>query len=315
MRDSRIVVVGGSGFIGSRLAIALSLARAAVVVADRRAPPPDLPAACEVHLVDVTRPGELDGVVRGARTVFLLAAHLAKRCEANPAAALRTNVEGTENVLRSILKTGTRPRVVFMSSGSVYSRAARYPVDEEGETEAATVYAASKLAGEALVRAAAASGGLTVVVLRPFTVYGPGPASGARGHFVADWIERASTGRPVTVHGDGRQTVDLTHVTDLVAACGLAARLPLEPGETKVFNVGSGRETAVAEVAVWIRDVLPSVRIRFAESPRRVPPRQCADLRLATDVLGYSPRVAPEDGIKDLLSARLRRPAHKAATA
>jgi nucleoside-diphosphate-sugar epimerase len=315
MHRWRIVVVGGSGFIGSRLAIALNEARADVVVADRTDPPGDLPPECDVLLVDVTRPGDLDAVVRGAGTVFLLAAHLAKRCEANPVAAWRTNVDGVENVLRSILKSGARPRVVFMSSGSVYSSKAPYPVDEEGETEATTVYEASKLAGEALVRTAAAAGGLTGVVLRPFTVYGPGPASGARGHFVADWIERASAGRPLTVHGDGRQTVDLTHVSDLVSACRLAATLRLEPGETKVFNVGSGRETAVAEVASWIHDVLPAVDVRFAESPRLLPPRQFADLSLASELLGYSPRVAPEDGIKELLAARLGRSTGEAVPA
>jgi UDP-glucose 4-epimerase len=306
MSDRRVVIVGGSGFIGSRLAVALAKTEAEVVVADRVAPPDDVPPTCEVRLVDVARPGGLDAAVAGAGTIFLLAAQLAKRCEESPAAAWRTNVGGTENVLRSVLETGARPRIVFVSSGSVYSPGAPQPTVEDADTAATSVYAASKLAGEALVRTAAAAGA-SAVVLRPFTVYGPGPASGARGHFVADWIERAAAGRFLTVHGDGRQTVDLTHVSDLVAACGLAARLPLATGETRVFNVGSGRETAVAEVAAWIRDVLPAVRIGFAESPRRVPPRQFADLRLARKELGYAPRVAPEQGIKDLLAARLRR--------
>ncbi len=304
--SARIVVVGGCGFIGSRLAISLASAGADVTVLDLASPPPDLARLCHVEARDVTVRDSLRGAVDGASAVYLCAGLLAKRCDEQPARGWAVNVTGTVNVLSEVLETGRRPRVVFLSSGMVYSsRPARHPVAEDAPTEARDLYTASKLAGERIVASAAEAGRIRASVLRLFTVYGPGPASGRRGHFVAGWIERAAEGGPLTIFGDGRQTVDLTHVDDVVQACRLAATVVFTDAGCRAYNVGSGTETRVCDVARWMCEALPSLTVTTgARSTRKVLRRQFGDIARARAELGYAPSVRPEKGITSLLSAR-----------
>ena len=307
---SRVVVVGGCGFIGSRLAISLASAGADVTVLDLATPPPDLVPHCRVEARDITVRDSLRGALEDADAVYLCAGLLAKRCDEEPERGWAVNVTGTVNVLSEALETGGRPRIVFLSSGTVYSSTtARHPVAEDAPTETRDLYTASKLAGEQIVAAAAEAGRLRAAVLRLFTVYGPGPASGRRGHFVAGWIERAVEGVPLTVVGDGEQTVDLTHVDDVVQACRLAATIAISDG-CRLYNVGSGTETCVRDVARWIRLALPSLTVTTgARSARTMLRRQFGDISRARAELGYAPSVTPEEGITSLLSERRERAA------
>jgi nucleoside-diphosphate-sugar epimerase len=163
----------------------------------------------------------------------------------------------------------------------------------------------SKLAGEGVVATAAAAGAFSAVVLRLFTVYGPGPASGERGHLIAGWAECATEGRAVTIFGDGEQTVDLTHVSDVVAACRLAAAVPAADGDCRLFNIGSGTETRVRDIADWMHEVLPSLTVTRVTPRWSAPARQFGDIGRARSELGYSPAVAPEEGLRSLLLERL----------
>lgn len=302
------VVVGGCGFIGSCLARSLAASGGDVTVLDLAPPPPELVSLCRVERRDVTDSQSLRGAFDGADVVYLCAALLAKQCAARPDVGWAVNVGGTVNVLSGILASGQRPRVVFLSSGAVYAgAAARYPVAEDGPTEARDLYTSSKLAGEHIVASAAQAGQLGASALRLFTVYGAGPASGRRGHFVASWIERAAEGRPLTIVGDGTQTIDLTHVDDVVHACRLAVEAPVAEGECRTYNVGSGTETRISDVARWLCEVVPSLRVTNVPPEGRILTRQFADLARAGAELGYSPRVRPEDGITSLVRERLGR--------
>jgi nucleoside-diphosphate-sugar epimerase len=301
----RIAVVGGCGFIGSRLGIAMSAAGNDVTVLDVAPPPPDLAASCRVETCDVTVPGSLRGALEDADAVYLAAALLAKQCGERPGRAWAVNVAGTSHVLSEIVAAGRRPHVVFLSTGTVYaSPAARYPVPEDAQTTARDLYTASKLAAEQIVASAAAAGSFPATLLRLFTVYGPGPASGRRGHFVAGWLERAAADLPLRISGDGTQTIDLTHVDDVVAACRVATSLPGVDGACRVFNVGSGTETRVRDVARWMREVVPSLTVVRVPPRWSAPARQFGDIRRASAELGYSPAVQPEAGIKSLLRER-----------
>jgi nucleoside-diphosphate-sugar epimerase len=306
--NERVAVVGGCGFIGSRLALALAGARADVTVLDVAPPPPGLDDRCRVEQGDLTDPGSLRGTLADASVVYLAGALLAKECDEHPERCFAVNVAGTANALGEIVAGGGHPRVVFLSTGTVYaSPADRYPVPEDAATRPANLYAATKLAGEQIVASAAAAGGFSAVVLRLFSVYGPGPAAGERGHLVAGWVECAAEGRPVTVFGDGTQTVDLTHVNDVVEACLLAADVPLESRECRTYNVGSGTETRVRDLARWLGEVEPSVEIVSVRPRWGAPTRQLGDIGRAAAELRYVPSVAPEEGVKPLLQERLGR--------
>ena len=303
---TRAVIAGGCGFIGSRLANALAHAGVDVTVFDIASPPPDLDRRCTVEERDTTDPGSIRGALATADVVFLLAANLAKLCEEDPARGWDTNVIGTANVLREAVLRGRRPRIVFASSAAVYdAETAPLPVPETAPLRPVGLYAASKLAGEQLVAAAAATRRLSAVIFRPFSVYGHGPACGARGHFVAGWLERAASGLPLTIFGDGSQTVDLTYVDDAVIALCAAAYYPLRTGLCATYNLGGGAETPVRDVARWISEAVPSIRVDCVPPTRPAPVRQLADLSRVRMDLGYEPRAVPEIEIKRLAQARI----------
>lgn len=305
--SGRAVIVGGCGFIGSRLANALARQGVAVTVLDVAPPPFDLDSRCGIERRDIREERQLRGVFDGADTVFALAAKLVKLCEEDPAAGWATNVTGLRNVLEETLRSGHRTRIVFTSSAAVYDRGVPVPTPETASVYPRGVYGASKVAGEGMVAAAAATAPEgSAVVIRPFTVYGPGPASGARGHFIAHWVELATKGAPLSLHRGGEQTVDLGHVDDVVRALDAARRAVVRPGHCAIYNVSSGVETRVADVARWMQEVLPAVRISNAPAPRESPARQRADLARARAELGFEPRISPEAGVKSLLAERLR---------
>ncbi len=306
-RHGRAAIVGGCGFIGSRLANALARQGVVVTVIDVAEPPADLDPRCSIEHRDITDGRQLRGAFGGTDTVFALAAKLVKLCEEDPAVGWATNVTGLRNVLEETLRSERGIRVVFTSSAAVYARGVPVPTPETASLHPRGVYGASKVAGEGMVAAAAAATrDGSAVVVRPFTVYGPGPASGARGHFIAHWIEQATTGAPLSLHYGGEQTVDLGYVDDVVRALQAARVASLPPGQCATYNVSSGIETRVADVARWMRDVLPALRTSSAPSPRESPARQCADIGRARAELGFEPRTLPEAGVKSLLAERLR---------
>ena len=298
-------MIGGSGFIGSRLTAALVETGADVTVLDLEPPPASLESRCRSVRVDIAVPGELRGLLAEVDTVFLTAARLAKLCDEDPTGGWEVNAVGVRNVVAALAANGRCPRVIFTSSGTVYrSPAPTYPTPESAPLQARDTYTAAKIEAERTLARASRQGALSAVVLRPYTVYGPGPASGKRGHFVALWIERALAGRPLVVHGDGRHTVDLTHVDDVVRA-GLAA-MSLDT-RFCVLNVGSGTETTLLELAQWMRTVVPTVELRRTPS-RGGPKRRLGDVRLADQLLGWQPAVRPRDGITELLKSLARSP-------
>jgi UDP-glucose 4-epimerase len=288
-------ITGGCGFIGSRLALALCDDGVEVRVADIAPPPPDVRRRCAIAPIDIRDPAALRGAFDGAAVVFHCAALLSRGCDLDRDAGWDTNVAGTAHVLDEVARAGV-PRVVFVSTGGVYA-GQDPPVHEGSGVVARTLYAATKLAGEAMVAAGAMRSGASAVVLRLFTVYGPGPASGRRGHFIAGWLERMLRGEPLIVHGSGAQTVDATHVEDVVRAMQLALAVPVPAGEHRVYNIGSGRETAVIDIARWFRAVDPHVELRHLPPRASTPARQLADIRRARSELGYVPAIDPRAGI------------------
>lgn len=295
---SRVALVGGSGFIGTRLAAALAGRGAEVTVLDRERP--RAPGAAWVHC-DVRLPGLGGAPLAGYDAVFLLAALLAKRCGETPEEGWRTNVAGVGNAVEALRQAGGAPRVVFFSSAMVYAPGCPPCVAEDAPLEGAGLYGHGKVFGERLLEAAADTLGWDVAVLRPFTVYGPGPAAGERGHFVARWMELARAGVPLTVHGDGTQTLDLVHLDDVAAICAAVLDRPRVAGRFQAFNVGSGRETSVLQLAGWFRDALPGVRVEHQPERRGPFERRFADVGRAGAELGWHPRVDPRDGIAALL--------------
>lgn len=254
------LVTGGAGFIGSHLVEELVARGARVRILDNfssgrwenLAPVAD---AVEVVEGDVT---DLEAVLEASRGVEFVLHHAAiasvARSVQDPIETQRVNVEGTLNVLLGARQAAVK-RFVFASSAAVYGDAARLPLTEETPHRSLSPYAASKSAGEAYVEAFGTSFGLPAVSLRYFNVYGPrqDPASPYSG-VITKFVAALRNGQAPTIFGDGLQTRDFVYVGDVVRANLVACACEGAVGQ--VFNVASGRQTSILQLAHMLGEVL-----------------------------------------------------------
>jgi UDP-glucose 4-epimerase len=302
---SRVTLIGGSGLIGTGLCQSMCSIGDRVTVLDLVPPDPSVADRVEYRPFDIRSQAHVDAIEPCDR-VYLLASLLGKRCTEDPVNGWATNVIGITHVVHALTRWSTPPTVCFLSSAAVYQASnGSAPITECHATAATGLYAASKLVGECLLRGAGSSAGLRSYILRPFTVYGPGPSSGFKGHFLANWMERCLDGRPLVVHGDGSQSIDLVHVSDLAALCRLADDSEFASTSAPCLNVGCGIETPLLEVARLMRQIRPAAKIEFEPGTRPTQHRNFADISLARQLLGYEPRISPGDGLRQLLGSRL----------
>jgi len=303
----KVVVTGGAGFIGSHLARSLVERGAHVTVVDnfstgRRSNLADVEGAIEVVTASTLEPLRLGRVMRGADHVFHLAAVLGvKRTWEEPVRVIHENLVGTQNVLRAASDAGVRS-VVLASSSEVYGDGSP-PYSEEGTPAAPrTGYAAAKLTEEKMAEAFTLETGLKTACLRYFNVYGSGQECSAYGFVAAIFCDRVRASLPPTVFGDGTQTRDFTFVGDIVEGTLLAAE---RGGDHEVLNLGTGVETSVNDLAAAILVAAGRPDLQPLHAPPRADEvrRRVADASKARRLLGWSPRVSLEDGLRRTLLA------------
>ena len=298
----KCVVTGGCGFIGTHLVDRLvSLGHRVIVLDDlstgslERLNPSAKPLYGSVADVDV-----VVSATQGAEVVFHTAAWARiERSVADPVGTHAVNVTGTLNVLRAA-QINSVGRVINSSSSSVYGDQATHLMREDMTPNPKSPYALQKLMGEQYAEVFARLFGLTVVSLRYFNVYGPGqPSEGAYSLVIPRFLRMRAEGNPLTVYGDGTQTRSYTHVSDVVEANVLAATAELPAGKHTALNIGAGQETSVNEIAAAIggpvQHIVPNPRREFEEA------RKAADCSLAASLIGWEPRIAFAEGVKELL--------------
>ncbi len=297
----RVAIIGGCGFIGSRLALSLAESGYSTVTLDIAPTPDDLSKRCRVVYSDIRSKQALRGLLDEFDAVFLFAAVLQKGFDADVRNGGGTNVEGVLNVLAELKNARRRPSVIFASTGGVYECVAgSCPTPEDYPKKPENAYSASKLAGEIFISNVAQTYGFSAFVLRFFTVYGPGPSSGRRGHFIASCLERIGAGLPLIIHGNGQQTRDFTHVSDVVRACHKVLAAPATPGKLAAYNIGSGQETSVCQIAEWMSEEIPGVCMQFDPAIVPRPFRYIGDINRARQKLGYEPQIMAENGMREL---------------
>ena len=305
---ARVLVTGITGFAGSHLAEHL-LFRADEVhgLAHEDPPFPNLAGIAErvrIHRGDITSLDDTKRALADAdpdAVIHLAGIAVPTLASADPLAAVRVNVLGTATLLAAL---ADRPalRLVVASSADVYGAPDRVPVTEDASLQPENVYAATKVAAEALARDSASRDRAPVIILRPANQNGPRQQPGLAASAFAKQIAEAEAGlaEPVVRHGRLDAQRDFLDVRDMATAYAAALAL----GEGGTYNVGSGRATAISEVLETLL-AMSRIPVRAELDPTRV--RGGAPTRLALDSTrfrqrtGWSPRITLADSLRDTL--------------
>jgi UDP-glucose 4-epimerase len=302
---SDVLVTGGAGFIGSHLGEALLARGDRVVVADdlSTGTRSHVPAGAELAEVDVADADAFRRALDGRRfdTVFHVAGQASIATSfANPERDLRVNVGGTLNVLDWCVAAGV-PRLLFASSMTVYGEPETVPTPESAACRPVSYYGVTKYAAERYVQTTASrpDADLDVASLRMFNVYGErqslsNPYQGVLAIFIGNVVR----GEPITIHSDGAQTRDFVYVGDVVDAWLRVLDTP--SSSDQVYNVGSGRETSVSELAAAVLSGFGETdwELRHAPEQRGDQRRSAADVSALAEATGWQPTTTLEEGMR-----------------
>jgi len=302
--DKNVLVTGAGGFIGSHLTERLvelgAKTRAFVRYSSTGSwgwlDQSPLKNDIEVVLGDIRDQDTVIHAVAGVDVVFHLAALIAIPYSYQaPLSYVRTNVEGTLNVLQAVQRAESEV-VVHTSTSEVYGTARTVPIDENHPLQGQSPYSASKIGADKIAESFHLSFGLPVVTVRPFNTFGPRQSARA---VIPTIITQALNGSEIRL-GNLEPTRDLNFVADTVDGFIKAAETPKAIGET--INLGSGREISIRDLAALIlklmnRDIpiaLEGARVRPENSEVD---RLCADSRKGQSILGWTPKYSLEDGL------------------
>ena len=292
-----VLVTGGAGFIGSHLVDALITAGLRVRTIDNFATGRrDLVnRAAELVEGDIRDASSIADAFDGVDTVFHTAAlPRIPLSIAKPVETHMTNVVGTLNVLMAARDHKVR-RVVYSGSSSVYGNQPNMPLVETMTPNPLNPYALQKYVSEEYARMFHRLFAMQTITLRYFGVYGPRmPQEGSYVLAIAAFLKARREGRPLEIHGDGEQTRDFTHVSDVVSANALAMDCKIADG--RALNVGRGENVSLNRIAAMIGG--PTVHHEGRPGDIR---DTLADRTEAERVLGWRPRVSIEEGIAELL--------------
>ena len=310
IEGQRCLVTGGAGTIGSTIVDQLVAADAAeVVVLDNfvRGRRENLAGALgsgNVLVVegDIRDRQLVTALMAGTDLVFHQAAIRITQCAEDPRLALEVLVDGTYEIVEAAADAGVR-KVVAASSASVYGLAEEFPTAERHHPYANdTLYGAAKTFNEGLLRSFHAMRSLDFVILRYFNVYGPRmDIHGLYTEVLIRWMERIEAGLAPLILGDGTQTMDFVFTGDIARANLLAASAD---ATDEVFNIGSGTETSLTELAQALLRVMGSDLTLEFGPPRGVNgvTRRLADVSSAAERLGWKAEVSLDEGLRRLVA-------------
>ena len=317
IRGNKVVVIGGAGLIGSHTVDLLTQTDVGeIVIYDNfvRGTHENLAAALRDPRVkifeaggDVTQTDTLRAAIDGAEGVFHFAALWLLQCHEFPRTAFDVNVRGTFNVMEACVAANVK-RLVYSSSASVYGDAVEEPMTEEHPFNNKNFYGATKICGEAMLRAFHHRYGLNYVGLRYMNVYGPRQDyQGAYIAVIMKMLDAIDRGEGPTILGDGSEAFDFVAVEDCAKAnlCAMKSE-----ANDRFYNVGTGKRTSLKEIAEKL------LALTGSNQPIQYAPRSQATLvrnRIGSPVkarkeIGFDAEIALDDGLQRLI---VWRKAHK----
>ena len=293
-----VLVTGGAGFIGSHVTEGLLARGHRVLVVDdlssgRRE---NLPQEAELHVLDVRSPEAAQLVEKAG--VQVLVHHAAqmdvRRSTREPAFDAEVNILGTLNLLEAAVRGGVRQVIFASTGGAIYGEQEAFPATEDHPTRPLSPYGVAKLAAERYLEYYHHEHGLDATCLRYANVYGERQNPHGEAGVVAIFATRLLAGETPTINGDGLQTRDYVHVSDVVAA-NLAALG--RPG-FNTYNVGTGVETTVVEIYEGLRAATGSNLVAGHGPPSPGEQRRsCIDSARIREELGAAPSTSLESGL------------------
>ena len=305
--NSKILVTGGAGFIGSHLVAKLAQQGYSVRVLD------NLSTGKLSNIERLLKEGSVDftkGDIKDASTVKAAVCsvdvvyHLAAQISVplsilNPKLNHEVNVVGTSNLLSASKNAGVG-RFVFVSSCAVYGEPIYLPIDETHPTNPISPYAESKLTSEQECIKLSKEHEIEAAVVRFFNVYGPRQGLNEYSGVITKFIEKIKKKLPLTIFGDGQQTRDFVFVQDITNALLLASKSKDANGQ--IFNIGTGKATTIKSLAETLLALTDSkVKLKFAPERSGDIKHSYANISKANKILGYKPEFHLSEGLKAFL--------------
>lgn len=319
----KIAIIGGAGFIGHHLALALAQRGAIVEVIDslqvnnllwftsggdlhNR----DLYLRIINERLDLLREAGVPVLIQDARdyqvlgrllsgfkphvVIHLAAVSHAGRSNKDPYSTFDHSLRTLENALD--FSRNNIDHFIFFSSSMVYGNFLTEMVDEEHPLNPIGIYGALKLAGEKIVIAYQQVFGLAYTIIRPSALYGPRCVSRRVGQI---FIENALSDSKIRVEGDGGDRLDFTYIDDLVQGVCLAIEKPA--ARNQIFNMTYGQSRSIQELVEIIRQHFPGVEVEYIERDNLMPARGTMSIKKAAGLLGYVPQYPLEAGLEEYI--------------
>jgi nucleoside-diphosphate-sugar epimerase len=305
LRDKKIIITGGAGFIGSNLARSLYLHNDVVVVDNLSTGEfknlTDIIDSVTFIQEDITNLEALRFAFEGGDYVLHQAAlPSVQRSVDDPITSNQNNVDGTLNVLVAARDCYVK-RVIFASSSSIYGDAPALPKVETFQPNPQSPYAVTKLVGEYYCKVFYDIYGLETFSLRYFNVFGHGQSPESQyAAVIPKFIDDLKSGRIPEIYGDGEQSRDFIYVDNVVIANVLACEAPRAAGEA--INIGCGESVTLNGLFDEIKDILRTEIKPIYGDPRPGDVRHSlADISRARELLGYEPRYSLREGLEKML--------------
>lgn len=308
IKNSKIFITGGAGFVGSHLVEELlpynpkkiyildnlfrgSLANMSSFIKDPRV---------EFIKADIRDIDIVNRIMAKSDYCYHMAALRINACAADPQEAFDVMIKGTYDIFLSAKEHNIK-KIIYSSSASVYGLAQHFPTPEtDNPYDNQTLYGAAKLFGEQVLRSFYHMYGLNYIALRYFNIYGPRmDTDGKYTEVIIKWLTCIKNKTPPLIFGDGSTSMDFVYVKDVAKANVLAL---LSETTDQVFNIGDQKETTLKELLYTILkanhvNIEPEHRQENTINPVK---RRLADISQAQKILGYQPTVSLGEGVKTL---------------
>lgn len=306
------MVIGGAGFIGSSLVRLLKKKKYDVVVYDdfsNASGKKNLPSGVKIVKDSILNYERMRSILKNSYVVFNLAVLPLPMSFVEPEKVIKVNDFGAYLVAK--ICSEFKLKLIHVSSSEAYGTAKYQTMKEDHPLLPTTVYAASKASAEAYVRAFGEFSNLKYVIVRPFNSYGEFMREDGYAAAIPNFYHRLINGKKPIIYGSGKQTRDLTYVTDTANGIFLASIEPKAFGHA--INIAQNKEVSIMKVAEIMIETLSSLtgkeiqkKFIFNKERKGDVKRHLGDITLARKLLGYKPLVSLKQGIRKYLEWKLK---------